>query len=205
MGTAGVVVGGAMSAYNGFSRGGAKGGLQGTASVLGTAAALDPEPISKGVLAAAAVITGIVASVLGDPKVQRQQQINKELTQGAYIAPIAINQTRDSTGNYVDYDKFGKLRTSNFSAIPQISEPYLHYRDGQYLNVPGGVTSQFGGGGQAQTVNYNVTNNVSAVDGASVKKFFMDNKESLGNATAAHLGAGDSALASKIGFITGTR
>jgi hypothetical protein len=199
------IAGGAATAYNGFSRGGARGALQGSSGALAAAggiAALIPggQMVAIG-LEAAALVTGMIGTFLPDPKKARENQINKELTQGQYLAPVAINEKRDSGGNYVDYDKFGHLRTSPFSASPQISEPYLHYRDGQYLNVPGGETSPFSTTRPAATMNVTI----QAVDAKSFSDLAMKNKHSLGDAVASHLSGGDTKLASQIGYLTGTR
>ncbi len=162
---------GAMTAIQQFKRGGAKGALGGTSAILGTAAALDPEPISKTILGATAAITGIVTSLLGDPKVQRANQISKTLFQDQYYAPEARNVNSSTNGGYSDLDRFGNVRTSSLSPYPQTTQAYgdLPYR----TNVPGTTTSQFGGGPS-------ITVNVSAMD----SKSFIDHATDITEAVA---------------------
>ena len=49
IGTGVALAGGAYEAYNSFSKGGVSGALGGVAAVTGTAALLDPEPVSKAI------------------------------------------------------------------------------------------------------------------------------------------------------------
>lgn len=71
----GVVGTGAMTAKAGFQRGGVGGDAQGVAAIAGTAAALDPEPVSKAVLAGVALVAGIVSAIAGDSVKKRNEQI----------------------------------------------------------------------------------------------------------------------------------
>jgi hypothetical protein len=148
---------GGITAYQQFKRGGAKGALGGTSAILGTAAALDPEPISKMALGLTAAVTGLVSSILGDPKQIRQRQIENTLYNNQYQAPQAISISSTTRGGYSDVDSMGNIRSSSFSPYPfQVQA----YKDVPYrFDVPGVTTGQFGNGpapaGPAVIVNHN--------------------------------------------------
>lgn len=155
VGTAGVVASGTFAAIDGFKKGGAKGYLAGSSAILGTAAALDPEPISKAVLGAAALVTGIVTQLLGDPKQIYEEKVSKTLQENQYIAPTSITRSMGLNGMYADVDAQGNARSSNLSSMPQIAEGYYDYMNG--TAVPGTQLSQFGGGSASpQQINVNV-------------------------------------------------
>lgn len=102
---------GATTAISEFKKGGARGALGGISSVLGTAAALDPEPISKTILGVAAAVTGIAKSLLGDPKAERAKALQQEVQDNAYHEKKGVNIVEDSrTGNQVDQDFLGHIR-----------------------------------------------------------------------------------------------
>ncbi len=132
-----------LEALKQFSNGGVRGALGGTSAILGTAAALDPEPISKGILGAAALITGIVKAILPDPRTVRAQQESEAITQEAYLAPPQINSNQSVNGQNVSFNKYGEAVTAGqFSGFDvtqpyQIKDPYT----GNYVTVPGSVTN----------------------------------------------------------------
>lgn len=143
IGAAGIIATGTTQAYQGFKRGGVKGDLQGVSATAGTIAAFDPEPISKGILAGVALVTGIVSNFFGNGPQNRDNQIKKLLGNAHYIDPLAINQTINTSGNYTDFDQYGNVRGSSFRGVPMISQPYQWYHDGQYYQYPGQVYSPF--------------------------------------------------------------
>jgi hypothetical protein len=109
-GSAAVVAGGTMMAIQGFREGGARGNLQGASAVLGTAAAFDPEPISKAILTVAALITGFASTILGDPKAARDEAIGKMLERNKFTMPESINVTTNMLGQSLDQDFRGRYR-----------------------------------------------------------------------------------------------
>lgn len=150
VGMAGVAIGGAMSAISSFKQGGARGALGGTAAILGTAAALDPEPLSKAILSIAALGTTLARTFMPDPRVERQKQIQQELDSSTYNAPEALNVTQDTAGNYTSIDSHGGIHVSaGLSAMPQVAEPYTHFwrSPGAPLaspyQIPGNVLSPY--------------------------------------------------------------
>lgn len=170
IGTAGVVLGGVEAAYSGFKKGGARGNLQGISAVTGTAAALDPEPISKAVLAGVALVSSFVGSVLGDPKQMRQEFIDKTLGNAKYEAPAVKNVNMGVGGGYSDYSAWGNVRSSNLSPYPTgQSDPSQWYRNGQYNQLPGSSGTPYGS---------NITVNIQAFDAQNV----MDHGADIANA-----------------------
>ena len=108
--TAGALVGAAFGVLSGIKEGGARGGLTAASSVLGAAAALDPEPISKGILMLSALGTSLFKGVLGDPKKIFDQKVNDTLKANTYTAPEGRSVTSDLYGNDVSYDARGQAR-----------------------------------------------------------------------------------------------
>jgi hypothetical protein len=205
---AGPVAAGTLEALKQFSNGGVRGALGGTSAILGTAAALDPEPISKGILGAAAMITGIVKAILPDPRQVRAQQESEAITQEAYLAPPTINSNQSVNGQNVSYNKYGEaVTTGQFSGF-DVTQPY-QIKDqytGNYVTVPGSVTnispgsatppSAAAGNSIGAPSAPQVTIHVSAMDSQS----FMDRSADIGAAVYAELSKGG-ALASRVSSV----
>jgi hypothetical protein len=179
---------GAFAAISGFKKGGAGGALQGTGAILGTAALFDPEPISKGILAGAALVTGLLGGFLNNPQ-RRANAINHELGQAQYNAPTALNVTQSSGMGFADFDAKGNLRTSNFSPYPQVTQGFTWTQthglfDGPptFYNVPGGQKSQFGAAMAPPVVNHYYT--IHAIDTQSFAEAMNKNHMAVSNAVA---------------------
>ena len=170
-----------FGAYNGFSRGGAQGALQGTGSLLG-AAAMIPGPQQPYIMAAAAV-TGLVAAVLGDPKQRRSNDIGNALKYNQFVAPVALNASMSTGGTYADYDRFGNVRGSSLSPFPSVDQPYFDYRNG--VTVPGRTDSQFGPP---------IVVNINAIDGPSVQRVLMSNPDAVAAGVVAAANRGGNAM-----------
>ncbi|TAL08402.1 MAG: hypothetical protein EPO02_13035 [Nitrospirae bacterium] len=110
IGSAALLGGGAYGVYSGLRAGGARGITSAISSGLGTAAAVDPEPISKSILTIAAAFTGIIKNLFGDPKQERENQIRDEVAKRRYTDPTAIDRIEDRDGNSLGYDYQGGLR-----------------------------------------------------------------------------------------------
>ncbi len=136
-----------------------------------------------------AAISGVVTAIMGDPKVQRQNQINRNLFLDQYQAPTARNVTSSTLGTFADINAQGNLRTSLLSPYPRATTPYLDwpYR----FNVPGVQTSQFGGGGP-------ITVNVSALDSADLSSYLKRNSSAVVDSVAHGLTFGHTALTAQI-------
>ena len=185
IGTAGVVIGGAEAAYSGFKKGGVKGDLQGSAAILGTAAALDPEPISKMVLAGVGMVTGLVTQMLGDPKQLRAEAINKTIGNAKYEAPTAINESMGVNGGYSDMNAFGQVRSSNLSPNPTgVVQPSQWYHGGVYNPIPGSTGTPYGA--PMQQPQMNVTNHFTGNVGT--QDFFDQSGTMLANTLANQFG-----------------
>lgn len=110
IGTAGVVAAGTFGVVNGVRQGGAQGTLTAASSALGTAAALDPEPISKAILAAAALATGLAGSLIGDPKKRRDKGITELLERSVFDGAVSQSFDVDTFGRAIDSNSRGETR-----------------------------------------------------------------------------------------------
>lgn len=104
------IAGGAFGVYSGIKQGGAKGALTASAAALGTAAALDPEPVSKAVLTIAAVAAGLLTQVFPDPKKARDARINRMLDSARYRFAESESSEVGFDGQPVDYGAGGAPR-----------------------------------------------------------------------------------------------
>jgi hypothetical protein len=89
IGLAGAAAGGVMGAVSGFKSGGAKGIFQGVGSIAGAAAAFDPEPISRAALMIGGSVAGIISSLFPDAKQKRMDEMQKTVTNNAYVLPAS--------------------------------------------------------------------------------------------------------------------
>lgn len=177
IGAAGAVAAGVSGVMGGLRQGGAKGGFAVATSVLGTAAALDPEPISKAVLAIAALGTKLIGGLLGDPKAERDRAITAELRDAKYNQPDPIALNIDSSGRLATTDFRGRTKVLN--SLPQLSyfEKAIGFDPLHPQNVVGAPERLIGPGGPppAPTV---IHVNVQTMD----SKSFMDNSKHIADA-----------------------
>jgi hypothetical protein len=217
VGTAAMLAGAGMSIASGINQGGVGGYTKAASAGLGAAAMLDPEPISKTILGAAAAVTGLVGAIFGTGPQQRSKDIFNALSSNQYLAPTALNVIQGMNGTYEDFDARGNLRTSTMSAVPTVAEPYITSRvvDGQrtYYDVPGQPTAPYSGGargnGQAPIaggMTVIVQGDLQAMDSESFHEFVRRpaNSHSVGEATADHLERHDGRLANGIRYISGS-
>ncbi len=184
---------GAFTGVQDITKGGAQNITAGIGKFAGSAAALDPEPISKGILAGVSLVSGIVSSLMGDPKANREAHISHALFNNQYVAPQALNRSMNISGNYSDIDFRGNVRGSDLSSIPIARQASEDPRHG--VVAPGSIISPFGGGSQP---NITVNNNVSAIDQDSVAKFFQSNPQALGDGVVHALNTGGTDLANRL-------
>jgi hypothetical protein len=206
VGIAGAVVGGGLAAYSDFKKGGAGGALSGIGAIAGTAAALDPEPISKAVLAVAAIALPLIGGFFNGPQ-KRTNAINSELSANQYQAPTALNVTQGSNGGFTDFGVRGNIRTSDLSPYPQTTNPYLweqtHGLFGgppTYYQVPDGQTSQFGGGAApAPTVQHIYqAGAISTIDSTGFQALAERNGPALGNVVASQMANSHARLTAEV-------
>ncbi len=125
VGAAAAVGTGAYETYNDFSRGGLKNDLAGVGTAAGTGALIDPEPVSKAVLATVAATASLMSSILPDPKTIRAAQIQNQTQFDQYLAPPTLDRNLSSGGDEQYTDKYGHIQTTNFNSISE-ALPYLY-------------------------------------------------------------------------------
>jgi hypothetical protein len=162
-------------------------------------------------VAAAAMVTGMIGSMLTTGPQQRSEDIFNAMSSAQYLAPTALNVTQGGNGTYEDFDARGNLRTSTLSAVPTVAEPYVTSRvvNGvrTYYDVPGSQTSPYGGGatgtGQTPVSNAQVVNNtyISAVDSQSFHDALQRNHNAVGEAVATHLQSHEGRLSNAIRWV----
>lgn len=124
--TAGVygvaLAGGTLGVIAGAKQGGARGGLMAASSALGAAAVLDPEPVSKAVLAIAAAAAGLVGTLLPDPRVSRAREIGSMLDEASVIGqPAPESYSLDTRGLQVDQSYTGRIRSGGGGVTINVS------------------------------------------------------------------------------------
>lgn len=107
---AAALAGGAAGVASGIKTGGVRGGLTAVASGLGAAAAIDPEPVSKAVLAIAAVAAGLASQYLPDPKKAREKEIDRFGEESRYQDPGNSLFETDFAGRAFDTNIRGETR-----------------------------------------------------------------------------------------------
>jgi hypothetical protein len=216
VGIGAAVAGGGLAAFQDFRRGGAGGALEGVGAIAGVASTVLPL-LSKTLSAAGPIgaIAGIGLSLLGsffNSKQRRENEINKELSQNQYIAPQALNVSQDGSGNYVDFDARGGLRTSNFRAVPTVSQGFVweqtHGLFGgppSFYDVPGNTTSPYSpwpNGAAPQTVNIYQPGSINAIDTQSFHDAMQRNAGSVADAAATALQNQHSRFTSALQYAT---
>ncbi len=135
---AGAVFTGVEGVMSGVKEGGGRGIASAVGSAAATAAALDPEPISKTVLSVLALGASVIKGIFGDPKAERANYENQALQNQQYLAPATINQTVDTHGMNVAYDSLGHPQSTAFQGY-RTTDPQSVYFNGGYYGVPGQV------------------------------------------------------------------
>jgi hypothetical protein len=176
IGTAGAIYGGVQGVLGGIRQGGAYGAMTSIGSAAATAAALDPEPISKSILAAVATVTSIAKAIMGDPRQNRANQITKELQQNAFLPLASEDRQQDLAGYYSGFDKYGRLVTTSGMDMPSVSDPYIKKINGNYIPFPSVVLSPYQ---QGNTVNINT------IDGSSMTNYLTQNPNAVNAGMAA--------------------
>lgn len=190
--TAGLAVAGAAyGAYTGIKEI-FKGGAQNVIGGLGTTA-MSIAPLTGPAapfVAAGGAVLDLVSALMGDPRVNRQNTINKRLFTDQFYNPVPINVSAADNGELVSQDRYGNIRTSNVSPFPTVQEPYLDIRN--QVSVPGRVLTPYGGAasfspqGYASaanspsapvTINHNYT--VTAMDSSDFGRLLEKHMDTL--------------------------
>lgn len=141
-GAGATLIGGIRQANEGFSKGGAKGGISGAAGVL-HAASIVPGP-QQPFIAAAATWLDVIGSFLGDPKMQRQADIQKYMEANRYLSPTSVTANVAALGgNIVSEGMTGLSRNTGLAGFPiNVQEAYRkqNRQNVIYSSVFGGKT-----------------------------------------------------------------
>ena len=110
------LAGGAVGIRSGIGMGGARGALTaasaglGATGILYAALAANPEPITKAVMAIAAIGTGLAVAAFGDPKKKYEEAESRMLDAARYDPPASIHRIEDMYGRGISYDRTGSQR-----------------------------------------------------------------------------------------------
>jgi hypothetical protein len=138
-------------------------------------------------LMAAGVGAQIISSLFGDPKANRQREINERLAGDQFYSPVSIDATMSTGGSAVSTDRFGQLQVLDSSPYPQVQQPYADFRNG--LTIPGRTVSPIGGpSGINPGPAMNVT--INAMDSQSFTQFAQNNKSAFADAVGAAVMSG---------------
>jgi hypothetical protein len=140
-------------------------------------------------LAAGGAILSMVSSMFGDPKVARQNQLNKELTDWHFFQPQALSSMMDGSGELTNYDARGNVRATPYSGW-RFDVTQSHYGNpinGQPTPIPG----------SAQPVY------IYAMDAQSFAQFATTNRTAIANSQYQAIQEGHP-LVSAIRAVTGT-
>jgi len=185
LGTVGKIAGAglaAYSAYQDFSRGGASGDVQGVGDLAMGAAAFTG-PAAPFVFAGGAALK-LIGSLFNTGPQARAAEIQRHLKYNQFVAPVSLNESFSTAGGYSDYDYTGAPRTSGFSPVPTVEQPYFDYRHG--VTVPGRLDSSFG--------PVIVNNNIQAMDAQSFHDYLQQNPDALASGVANALQRGGNDL-----------
>ena len=127
---------GTLGVISGIQRGGIRGYSSAIGSGLGTAAAFDPEPISKGILMIGSLAASLFSAFGPDPYKARQDQITRAMRQDQWFAPEAMSSTRDLYGNQLGYNYRGTLGAVGQTYQNTIVGWNSNYTQPIYANVP---------------------------------------------------------------------
>lgn len=176
--------GAAYGAYKGITtiaKGGGRNVIGGIGEIAGAAAAVDPEPISKAILAGVALGATVITAIMGDPRANRANQEANGLKFAHFFDPVARNIDTSTGGTFADYDRSGNIRTSPFSPFAPVQEPFADYRHNTF--VPG-RTGNIGSNAPPVTIN------ISTLDGASLHQYVQRNSDIFANGLVKAIGDG---------------
>jgi hypothetical protein len=117
VGGLGTIYAGTKGAIAGFKSGGVGGITSGIASIAGTAAALDPEPISKAVLGGVALVSSIIGDIFGNSKAKRASAIENYINNNQNLLPEAISRDVDISGAAAIYQSNGGVKAAGTTVV----------------------------------------------------------------------------------------
>ena len=123
----------AFAAYDGFSRGGARGALEGTGGLAGAASGVMMLAGVSGpaapILAGVGLALGAITTLFGDPKQIRSNQISEEIRNALYMAPPSVSLSADMNGSQTRTNRAGQIESTPWNAFRyQVNDP--HYLTG---------------------------------------------------------------------------
>lgn len=189
---------GGLAAFQDFRRGGAGGVMEGVGALAGMGGSIAMMAGATGPAAPIVAGIGMALSMLGglfNSKAKRQSEMDRELAAAQFQMPMSLSITQDLAGNYVDEDARGNIRTSGFRAAPVVSQPYLWWKDGNALQVPGRETSPY----TPPPVQNNyygpvVQGDVKAIDALSFREVLQRNAPEVLDAATTALQAGGASV-----------
>ena len=126
---AAALAGGAFGAVRGIRTGGARGAITAVGSALGAAAAIDPEPVSKTVLALGAIGAAVIASILPDPRKVREAAIDRLAQDSAFKDPGSFDFNTDFSGRLYDTNIRGDVRPINLTVYAMESRNIIDHAE----------------------------------------------------------------------------
>jgi hypothetical protein len=142
---------GAFAAYDGFSRGGARGVTEGVGGLAGMAGGIVSlagvtGPLAP-IMAGVGMALGVITSLFGDPKQIRENQINKEIRDALYMAPPSVDVQSDITGARTRTNRAGQIDSTPWDAFAfRVNDPYYirgPHDSSNLEQVPGTVTYNY--------------------------------------------------------------
>ena len=142
---------GIYEGINQIGKGGESGILGGIGALSGTAAALDPDPISKTILSLTSVFSELFKGLLPDPVTQREAQIANQEGYSTYVAPPTLNRNLSASGGFEQVNnKYGLPSATTFTSVaieqPTKYESPIQDPSGLYQNwqtAPGQVIEPY--------------------------------------------------------------
>jgi hypothetical protein len=126
----------------------------------------------------------MVASLIGNPKVNREKAITQDLKYNQFMAPVALNESMSTNGTYLDTNQFGGARTSSLSPNEVVQQGYYDYKHN--TTAPGQVVSSFSyanapNGSSAVAPPATTHVSITAFDGQDVQRVFTKHIGILGD------------------------
>jgi len=159
LGIGAALAAGGFGIYNGVSEGGLRGGLSAGASFAGMMGSVLPL-LSKSLSEAGPIGMavgmglGLITALLGDPKQQRQQQLQKEAQERSFTMPSGAEYSLDASGKYTDTNFLGQSRQIQVSntlyAMDSVSLQDFLLRNPAALSA--GIAGAVQGGNAEDTV-----------------------------------------------------
>jgi len=114
---AGTVAAGVMATISQISKGGPQGIIGGIGAAAGTAAAEDPDPLSKGILGGVAAVAGLVDALFPNARTQYQNNVNQAMQQDQFVAAYFVQPEHGRGGQSCWLQLQGRNRGHTVSGL----------------------------------------------------------------------------------------